>query len=256
MERSRQWSVRIMHEASLHEENCFITLTYDDAHIPARGSLDYSDFRAFLRRYRREVGRVRYFVCGEYGGQLGRPHYHAGIFGYAFRGDRKGHRRTALGHYVYRSALLERLWPHGNCELAELTAQSAAYMARYTFKKVCGAVADDHYRRVDSDTGEVFYLQPEFAHMSLKPGIGATWFARYQSDVFPHDRVVIKGVVGRPPRYYDQLLKRVDPDLLENVQQKRILDNVDKWPDCTPERLAVREAVVNARVVHMKRNLK
>lgn len=256
LERARQWSVRIMHEASLYEDNCFLTLTYDDDHVPEDGSLRYGDFQSFMRRLRRKIGAVRFFMCGEYGDQLGRPHFHAGLFGTAFREDRYVWRKGGAGHQLYRSPTLERLWPFGSCEIGELTTQSAAYMARYTFKKVTGNPADDHYRRIDPDTGEVSYLEPEFAHMSLKPGIGARWFERFHSDVYPHDRVVVKGVKSRPPRYYDVLLKRRDPQLLEDIQQKRILDAVDKWPDNTPERLAVREVVTQARVSFYKRKLK
>jgi len=34
LERSRQWAVRLMKEFKLHDETCFLTLTYDDAHVP------------------------------------------------------------------------------------------------------------------------------------------------------------------------------------------------------------------------------
>lgn len=256
LERSRQWSVRIMHEAQLHDESCFVTLTYDEDHVPARGSLDYSDFQGFMKRLRSDLGKVRFFMCGEYGGEGDRPHFHCGLFGTAFRGDRYAWRKGGAGHQLYRSSRLEKHWPFGACEIGELTSESAAYMARYTFKKVTGQMADDHYRRVDPDTGEVYYLEPEFAHMSLKPGIGAGWFERFHSEVYPHDRVVVRGRESRPPRYYDVLLKRRDAGLLDQVQQSRILGAVDKWPNNTPARLAVREQVAQARAAFYKRKLK
>lgn len=256
LERSRQWAVRIMHEASGSEDNSFVTLTYDDAHAPVHGSLNYGDFQRFMKRLRRAVGPVRFFMCGEYGADRGRPHFHAGLFGVSFRNDRYRWRKGQGGYPIYRSPLLELLWPFGSSEIGELCRESAAYMARYTFKKVTGDLADRHYERIDNDTGEVVHRHPEFARMSLRPGIGANWFAKFNSDVYPHDRVVCKGVEGKPPRYYDTLLKRLAPDVLESVQQARILDAVQFAPDCTVERLAVRELVTQARVSFFKRKLK
>jgi len=49
LERSRQWAMRCIHEAQLHQNNCFITLTYDDEHLPKDLSLDHRDFQLFFR---------------------------------------------------------------------------------------------------------------------------------------------------------------------------------------------------------------
>ncbi|AXH77861.1 MAG: replication initiator protein [Microviridae sp.] len=241
-----------MHEASLHEASCFVTLTYDDAHAPV--SLDYSHFQLFMKSLRPRLGplRFRYFVCGEYGGELGRPHFHAGIFGTAFRVDRYPWRKAKSGHQVYRSPLLEEVWDRGLSEVGELTQESAGYMARYVLKKMTGPVASEHY--VDRETGEV--LLPEFCHMSLRPGIGAQWFRRFQADVFPHDRVIVKGVKTRVPRYYDQLLARDAPDLMEAAREaRRIVSQEKGGAENTVERLAVREQVLKARLSNLKRKL-
>lgn len=53
LERSRQWAIRCMHEASLYEDNCFITLTYSDEHLPADGSLQLDHFQKFMKRLRK-----------------------------------------------------------------------------------------------------------------------------------------------------------------------------------------------------------
>lgn len=255
LERARMWSVRITHEAQMHGgRNSFLTLTYSDDYLPSDWSLRYSDFQRFMRRVRREFGPTRFFMCGEYGEELGRPHYHCGLFGVDFRADRKPFRKTDAGFQVYRSATLERLWPLGNAEIGDLTLESAAYMARYTFKKVTGARADAHYERVDRETGEVVWRVPEFCHMSLKPGIGATWFARFRGDVFPHDRVVVGGQRMVVPRYYYTLLGREDPQALEDVQQARIMRAAALGgKDTTVERLADREKVTEARLSFYKR---
>lgn len=265
LERSRQWSVRVMHEAALYEENCFVTLTFDDAHLPSDISNWYPYFQNFLKRLRRRFyfGKgdarnrvIRFFACAEYGDLGWRPHFHAGLFNIDFRSDRYYWRTTDAGFRLDRSPFLEGLWEFGSVEVGDLSLESAAYIARYALKKVTGDLADDHYAFVHPDTGEVEWRMPECVHMSLKPGIGAVWFSRFQSDVYPHDRCVVRGVEFKPPRFYDKLLKRVDPDMLEELQEVREREARARWPDNTPDRLAVREVVQRARVAFKKRNLK
>lgn len=255
-ERSRQWAVRVMHEASLYQRNCFLTLTYDDAHLPAGGSLHYPDFQRFMKRLRKRYGNgVRFYMCGEYGDKNDRPHFHAGIFGLDFHEDRTSW-MLRRDYQIFRSPTLEILWPFGMSEIGELTFQSAAYMARYVLKKVNGDLADDHYARVDESTGEVRWLTPEFTHMSLKPGIGAGWYSKFHTDVFPHDRVVVNGVETKPPRYYDSLLRRSDPSMLEGIKEARVVQARERFADNTDERLKVRETVAKARLSLLKRSIK
>lgn len=255
IERSRQWATRVMHEASLHEDNCFVTLTYDDEHVPV--GLVYSDFQKFVKRLRRCISplRVRFFACGEYGEEFSRPHFHCAFFGYAFRGDRVVWKKTGGGFMVDRSAELERLWTFGFSSVGELTFESAAYIARYVVKKVTGRNADKHYQRVDKETGEIVWLEPEFIHMSLKPGIGGRWFERFSKEVFPLDRVVVRGVPCKPPRFYDVLYGRVDLAGLIDVKEQRVERAVARG-DNSEDRLKVKEVVTDARVRFFKRELK
>lgn len=256
LERSRQWAVRIMHEAQFSEANSFVTLTYSEERVPPGGSLRYSDVQGFLKRLRERVGKVRFFCCGEYGEELGRPHYHLGLFGVDFRADRYPWRTSRAGHRLFRSGTLESLWPFGHSEIGQLTVESAAYMARYSFKKVTGDLAEAHYRFVDPETGEVFQREPEFARMSLRPGIGARWYEKFGSYVATHDQVVTKGVPAKPPRYYDVLLSRSDPDRLEEIKWDRMMAAKLGAADQTDERLAVREQVTLARTKTLKRKLR
>lgn len=253
LERSRQWATRIMLEAQAHEKTSFLTLTYNDSNLPSPPSLRYIDYQLFMKRLRREVGPVRFFMCGEYGDQNRRPHYHACIFGADFSDDRLLWSTTSQGHGLYRSPKLESLWPHGHSLIGELTFESAAYVARYVLKKVTGDQASAHYRFIDAD-GAVHQLEPEFCHMSLKPGIGALWFDKYRADVYPHDYIVINGVKTKPPRYFDRLLKRVSPDVLLEIKTQREYDGYQRRDDATDDRLAVRETVTRAAISHLKRN--
>ena len=245
LERSRQWAVRCMNEASLHSENCFITLTYKDA----PQSLNYRDFQLFMKRLRKVFPRVRFYMCGEYGDNFDRPHFHACLFGINFPD------RVKFGK-LFRSPLLEKLWPHGFSSIGDVTFESAAYVARYVMKKITGDAAEDHYSYVDPESGEILQRVPEFCHMSLKPGIGAGWLARYHSDVYPDGEMVVRGVKCKPPRYYDKVFRRVDRSEFEYMKSERSSNiSAEVHADGSADRLKVREAVAKARVRSLKRSL-
>jgi hypothetical protein len=87
--RTREWTVRIMHEMSCHDNAVFATLTYDDDHLPPDRSISKDELQRFIKRLRKELGdrKIRYFACGEYGETTNRPHYHAIIFGLGLTED-------------------------------------------------------------------------------------------------------------------------------------------------------------------------
>lgn len=229
-----------MFESQFHAASSFITLTYSEDTCPNPPSLRYSDFQKFMKRLRKAFGPLRFFMCGEYGPKNLRPHFHACIFGTDFA-DRQIYSRSASGHIIYRSSDLERLWPFGFSSVAELNFLTAAYVARYTLKKVTGDAAEAHYRYICPETGEVSFRTPEMARMSLKPGIGGPWYAKYSGDVFPHDYVVINGHKCRPPRYFEKLLRRADPTEYEFIKSDRMAHPSSVHN--TDSRLAVREQV-------------
>lgn len=247
LEKSRQWAVRMMHEAQLHERNSFVTLTYSPEELPSYGSLRKEDFQKFMKRLRREIEprKVRFFHCGEYGEAFSRPHYHACLFGVDFGGDRFEHTvRDSVP--VWRSPTLERLWPYGFSEIGQLTYGSARYVARYVHKKIGGSAAGDHYSVVDAETGEVVQLEPEYATMSRRPGIGAGWFEKFGNEVFPRDEVVVKGGLQKPPEYYVDLLARDDPELASEIKRKR--SDARVISESVGQRLRAREKCTRARV--------
>lgn len=258
LERARQWAIRIMHEAQTHEDNAFVTLTYDQDKVPKDGSLKYRDFQTFMKRLRRSTNkRIRYYMCGEYGdqlGRLGRPHFHAAIFGEGFRENRKVWNKTETGN-LYRAEKLEKLWPHGYSTVGELTFESAGYVARYVMKKINGRQAWEHYKKYDPETGEIIWLHQEYAHMSLKPGIGGLWYEKYREEMYPQDRVIANGVAQKPPRYYDKLERRRDEEMMENVLYERTIRPRQAGEE-TDARLRIRERVVAAKLTQLKRNLK
>lgn len=249
LERQEMWAVRCYAESKCHAQNMFITLTYDSEHLPMYGSLQYSDFQKFMYRLRKRCGPVRFFVCGEYGENFDRPHYHALLFGHRFN-DLVVANGLASKEPVYRSPTLEALWPLGFSSVGDVTFASARYCANYCVKKVSGPLADSHYQRVDVRTGELVSIVPEFARMSLKPGIGFNWLVKYWTDLYTrgYDAVIINGRKTRIPRYFDKKMDDIVPLLMDDVEFSRALRGELRAEDRTPARLAVREQVEYARV--------
>lgn len=241
LERSRQWAVRCLHEASLWPKNCFITLTYASEHLPPNGSLRLRDFQLFMKRLRKKYGDgIRFFHCGEYGSKFSRPHYHACLFNHAF--DDKYLWQFNNGVSLYRSPALEELWPYGYSTVGDVTFESAAYVARYVLKKVTGDNASDHYSFIDPD-GLVCSRAPEYVTMSRRPGIAAGWYERFSSDVYPSDKVIVRGKPQRPPRFYDERLKLASSLDYEAILWERHLTARKSLDNQTEARLAVRHEV-------------
>lgn len=255
MRRASDWSLRVMHEASLYDQNCFVTLTYGRDCLPPGASLWHEDFQRFMKRLRKHVGRpVRFYMCGEYGPVGGRPHYHACLFNVDFRADRIPAGKSGSDNVFFESAELTKLWSHGKATVQDLVPETASYCARYIMKKILGPDSKTAYNVVID--GKVVERKPEYAAMSLKPGIGARWFERYKdTDVYAHDFVVQDGVKRRPPKYYDKLFKKRGGMEVDAVEYARQLRAKDAAPDNTDERRRVREEVQLAKVSTLKRGL-
>lgn len=258
LERSRQWAIRCIHEAQLHEENSFITLTFDPEHLAARSnpwSLDKTEFQKFMKRLRKMFPdkKIRYFHCGEYGEKYGRPHYHAILFGLDFS-DKQLH-RVINGHRLYTSPTLEKAWPFGFSSIGDVTFESAAYVARYILKKVNGENADTHYAIVNEDGEIVGHKAPEYTTMSRRPGIASAWFDQFKGDVYPKDFVTVRGRKMRPPKYYDRLLEAQRPYEMEDIKLERKEAAKQHAENNTFERLRVRERVQQLKLDKLPRNL-
>lgn len=253
-----------MHEASLHTLNCFITLTYDNEHLPEMGTLVKKDFQDFMKRFRKEfvyapdytavsdfrlgsVARIRFFHCGEYGERFGRPHYHACIFGFDFPDKVYLGKRGEFP--VWRSSSLERLWSMGRSEIGSVSFESAAYVARYVLKKATGPLAKERYERVNIRTGEIGYLQPEYCTMSRRPGVGGEWLDRFSGEVFPSDSVLVRGRLVKPPRYYDSRFELVSPEVVAAVKAERKAGQLAvRYSEKSPLKLRVKRIVREAQV--------
>lgn len=243
LNRAMQWSTRLAHEAMYHDTSSFLTLTYSDEHLPDSYSVDTREFQLFMKRLRMKTPPLRFFACGEYGGQTNRPHYHALIFGYDFP-DKQLWRRSPTGHLLYRSPMLEQVWPYGHSEIGTVTPQSAGYVARYVTKKVTGNRAVEHYQRIHPLTGQEVQVKPEFLLMSRRPGIGQQWFEDYKSDAFPSDFVIVDGTKRPVPKYYYKRLLEEEKRVMAQKRRKQAVQKDEGW-----ERDLVKEEVAH-RLVH------
>lgn len=254
LERSRQWAIRCVHEASLYQDNCFITLTYSKENLPKDGSLNLRHFQLFMKRLRKRFGSgIRFFHAGEYGSLYGRPHYHACLFNFDF--DDKVLFREHNNTKLYRSASLEELWTYGYSSVGSVNFKSAAYVARYIMKKITGDLAHDHYLNIDDSTGELFTILPEYTTMSRRPGIGKGWLDKFSSDVYRNDEVVLNGRSMKPPKFYDSQFEIAFPDDFAVVKSKRVRAALSRSADNTSERLLVREKCKASQVKLLVRPL-
>lgn len=159
LNRRRLWTHRILLETKLHGDNSFITLTYNEAHKPLCGSLVKKDYQDFLKRLRKQHGKFRYFLVGEYGDHSWRPHYHAILFGVPT--CRHGQTDIKRSYCCAACSGISTIWGKGNVYLGAVTQESVQYVCGYVVKKM-----------TKKDDPRLLGRPPEFSSMSLKPGIG------------------------------------------------------------------------------------
>ncbi len=271
------WSIRIIHEASMHLDqhgNSWVTLTYrspsacndrqyrEGQYVPGDYSLQPSHVSKFIRSLRRgnPDHRIRYFYCGEYGDDNQRPHYHLCIFNHSFNDQYLW--KDDEGLLTYTSESLQRHWAYGFTTVTELNLRTAAYTAGYAFKKITGKRAIEHYLRCD-EHGEAYWLLPEYIRMSTgnskgkHQGIGASFYEKYTSDIFPADVSPVPGHGQRElvPRYYQNILAEQNPEMLEDIKELRQQFITAHAADFTSERLRDKYICARAQRSHLKRNL-
>jgi len=254
--------MRITHEASQHDDNVFITLTYDAENLPPDTSLRKSDFQKFIRSLRKRTKKkIRYYHCGEYGDRNNRPHYHAILFGHNFK-DWVYLFDSPSGEPIYTSPTLENIWKKGFVTVGTVNFQSAGYVARYCMKKLNGPKAKErnpktglkHYERVNQFTGEIIPVLPEYSTMSTRPCIANNWITRYTRDVYPKDYTTINGMRCKPPRSYDRYLESIDIEMYDDIKAGRQLQGYNS-DDNSALRLSARETVKKAQFKQLKRSL-
>lgn len=209
-QRVKSWAVRCCLEAAQYEDNCFLTLTYNNKCLP-KGGLCKKDIFKFIKRLRNTYGSgIRYYGCGEYGTNYDRPHYHVILFNF-FPDDAIAVAPGPYGGFYYKSMELNKLWPFGFVSVGDLSFNSCAYVARYCNKKI-------------KDFG-IVRMNPEFSFMSRRPGIGEVYFREHYDSLVATDRIYAP-IEGRYSfssfRYFDKLIEKINPDVLQDLKEKRI----------------------------------
>lgn len=249
---SKDWAIRCMLEAQDHEFNYFVTLTYDDFHLPKGEFLDYDgvvwdsnlnrrDVQLFLKNLR-EYERTHYgntgikvFYCGEYGDENGRPHYHLCLFGVSEIKDLVYH-FTSGKYKHYKSSTYESFWTssesgikmlRGFVDITELSFDTVAYTARYCMKKQKGKKKRDFLEFcAENFISEVPLRTDPFIGMSLKPGIASAYFERNKLQLATEDAVKYQKnyelFKSRCPRYFDKLFDRDDSAAFAKVKANRL----------------------------------
>lgn len=243
IQRTRQWADRCVLEAKKYKDNYFVTLTYDDNHLPEKNSLRPKDLQLFMKRLRKKFpqSKIRFFACGEYGDISWRPHYHILLFNcplddlsYVFMHKDVVDIDLTTGKNIYSpyqldlrppksnndlmfSKTIYELWKYqGFISVGKVQYDSAAYVAQYINKKLDG---------VASKLYEELGIEAPFLRMSNRPGIGADYFNTHD-EIHNEDHIIIPGDgqahVSAVPRYFDKLfVKKYGDDVFDPIKIKR-----------------------------------
>lgn len=188
--------MRMLHEVEKYEHSVFVTLTYNDLHLPANNTLVKADLQKYFKRLRKSLDvqrRIKYYAVGEYG-DLGRPHYHAIIFGLSLDRDDKKKMKDA--------------WPYGYCYFGLAEPDSIQYVAGYIDKKWSGKKAKEEY----DDKNRI----PVFRLSSL--GLGRDWLEKNRDQIIKRESMTYRGVPVKIPRYY---LNKLGDDIdKESISEK------------------------------------
>lgn len=269
---AREWSIRCFHEAQCHTvawrdadtrittkipNSCVLTMTYNQEHLPSDGLLDHSEFQRFMKRLRNKLVSdhkliklknappIKFFMAGEYGGLTHRPHFHCILFGYHpndMYPVRIGNQNLQMSHEV------TDLWskpptpghpstPIGNVFVDTFSFAGAAYVAGYIAKKM--VPGEGHFgptQWTQDDLGNLILkpISPEYRRMSNRPGLGHQWISRWENmqRTYSDDVIRIGEWKFHPPKYYDNVLKDIRPDLVQDILDNRhegAILNAEEW---------------------------
>lgn len=274
---SKEWANRCVLEAKQWKHNYSVTLTYDTEHLPngpkTEHIIDYDtgeligktgatlnprDVQLFLKRLRKKFGKdIRFFMCGEYGDQRQRPHYHMILFNLELQ-DVELIGKNKANNPIWKSRTIDQLWGKGLTVIGNVDWEFCAYTARYIMKKQKGPDAEDFYKEQG--------LVPEFVRMSRRPGIAAKYYEEHKEDIYKADKMYLENRKGvqevKPARYYDKLYDIEYPEEMKRIKENRrkLAEQAEKVmlskTTLTKEEvLAIKERSVQLRTKALKRGL-
>lgn len=265
LEYARQWAIRCVLESKMHNENCFITLTYRDKDLPENKSVSKRDLQLFIKRLRKAIRykgvlpkfdkamriqyykqwwhpnytepkiekvyrKLKYYACGEYGDKNDRPHYHLCLFGYDFSDKELIYfDKQARFKNKFKTGIDHTLY---RSKLLESIWQKGfVTIGEVTFNSagyVARYIVKKQYGKEEDLEEHYKGRKKEFALMSRRTAIGKEWFEKYRNDFYPKDHYHLEGKRQRPPRYYDKLLETENEVLMEAIKKERRKQNEDK----------------------------
>lgn len=238
IDHSREWANRLIMEKQYSTEAYFLTLTYDNEHVPKSFykakdfdetgeiheslTLRMDDVSKFLKNLRKVYGDgIRFYACGEYGEKTHRPHYHMILFNIHL--DDLQSYGMSDSFEIQESPTISRIWNMGRVVIAPCNWQTCAYVTRYVTKK---CTPEQRWKY------EYFNIEPERCRMSRMPGIGRQWFDDHKEDIYRTYIIVFGDECNqyefRPPKYFDRLMAEEQPEVVEKHKadmQRKALNN-------------------------------
>lgn len=231
-DRQNAWIYRLFLEQDNSEHSLFVTITYDMVNLPLsledgtkeryidyikRKSIDYceptlypDDFTLYMKRLRKnaKLKDCKYFMCGEYGSDDGRPHYHMAFF-----------YNRANPEFV--ESVIESAWPFGFVTIEPLIQNRIAYVCKYITE--------------ESDTPVMKLQHPYYNRQSH--GIGLKGYLREKEyyGEFYKTAILPNGTVIQSPRYfkkkfYDfsnyQYLNQLHYDDIKRKNTQRLIERL------------------------------
>lgn len=217
LDHANEWATRAYAESTQWENNCFITLTYDNEHLPKNYSEMKRDMQKFWKRLRyfyqgeqywenprtgKYENPIRYIVAGEKGSKTQRLHMHALVFNWKPK-DLKYYKTNHNNDKLYTSKSLEKIWGNGFVIIGECTYQSACYVSRYVMKK--------QFQR----TAVADLKEREFIETSRNGGIGLLYWLKNKVKILQNQGILLKQkdkvVLKKIPKYFMRKWKEETP---------------------------------------------
>lgn len=215
-------------EIACHDSSYFLTLTYDDKHLPIGKygipTLKRKDLQKFIKDLRRQLdyrglddkdNPVKILQAGEYGDKFHRPHYHLIVCGLVIP-DLVLFSTNFEGDVYYTSEWLSRIWKKGYVLVGEANWNSAAYVSRYVVKKHKGKE-----KHIYSDLG----IEEEFDRCSNH--MGGKYYELHKNDIYATDNIIVPDLKKgyrefKPPKTFDAWFEAESPEDFEKLKAKRM----------------------------------
>lgn len=205
-QKQSSWIARLSVETLFSKSAFFITLTYDEKHLPFPEGVNKKDCQLFFKTFRKYFKHdFKYFLVSEYGSVSSRPHYHLLLFV-----------RDSVSP-MDLTYTLERCWKNGQHKIGSVDIASISYCAKYCLKS-----------RVDS---RHIFRNKTFSLISKRPAIGRDFLVDENGELTHVAKMYVEnpcfefycnGRIVSLPRYYRDFLYDEDIKLIHRneVQAK------------------------------------